>query len=176
MEAGYGRRVRCPACSNVDDKVVDSRLAEDGGAIRRRRECLGCGRRFTTYERLEELAARGRQALRAAPTIRPGQGRGRGAGRGQEPARPAPPWRPWRAEVEEALRLDGPEVTTEQVGRAVLERLRTLDEVAYVRFASVYKGFADAGDFEREVGLLTSHRPKRRLTGPKHRRSRRSRP
>ncbi|MDQ1391859.1 MAG: transcriptional repressor NrdR, partial [Acidimicrobiaceae bacterium] len=66
------------------------------------------------------------------------------------------------SEVEEQLRLDGPEVTTEQVGRAVLDRLRTLDEVAYVRFASVYKGFADAGDFEREVGLLT------KATRPKH--------
>jgi transcriptional repressor NrdR len=65
-------------------------------------------------------------------------------------------------EVEEQIRLDGPEVTSQQVGRAVLDRLRTLDEVAYVRFASVYKGFADIGDFEREVGLLT------KSTQPKH--------
>src|SRR4051812_1323111 len=53
---GYRRRVRCPACASVDDKVVDSRLAEDGAAIRRRRECLGCGRRYTTFERAEEVA------------------------------------------------------------------------------------------------------------------------
>ena len=59
------------------------------------------------------------------------------------------------AEVEEQMRLVGPETTSEQVGRAVLDRLRAFDEVAYVRFASVYKGFADVGDFEREVGLLT---------------------
>ena len=58
-------------------------------------------------------------------------------------------------EVEETMRLEGSEVTTQQVGLAVLDHLRALDEVAYVRFASVYKGFADAGDFEREVGLLT---------------------
>jgi len=64
-------------------------------------------------------------------------------------------------EVEEQARLDGPEVTSQHVGRAVLEALRTLDPIAYVRFASVYKGFADLGDFEREVGLLTkSTQPK----------------
>jgi transcriptional repressor NrdR len=60
-------------------------------------------------------------------------------------------------EVEESLRLDGPEVTSQQIGLTVLDRLRRVDEVAYVRFASVYKGFADPSDFEREVGLLTKH-------------------
>jgi transcriptional repressor NrdR len=60
-------------------------------------------------------------------------------------------------EVEESLRLDGPEVTSQQIGLTVLDRLRRVDEVAYVRFASVYKGFDDASDFEREVGLLTKH-------------------
>lgn len=66
------------------------------------------------------------------------------------------------AEVEEGLRLEGPEITSQQIGVAVLERLRSLDQVAYLRFASVYKGFEDAGDFEREVGLLTkSTEPKR---------------
>lgn len=65
-------------------------------------------------------------------------------------------------DVEELLRLEGHEVTSETVGRAVLEQLRALDEVAYVRFASVYKGFSDAGDFEREIGLLT------KSTDPKH--------
>ncbi len=67
------------------------------------------------------------------------------------------------ASVEEAMRLRGPEVTTEQIGLAVLERLRALDEVAYLRFASVYKGFEELGDFEREVGMLT------KSTEPKHR-------
>jgi transcriptional repressor NrdR len=65
-------------------------------------------------------------------------------------------------DVEETLRLEGHEVSSQQVGRAVLDQLRTLDEVAYVRFASVYKGFSDVGDFEREVGLLT------KSTDPKH--------
>ena len=154
-------KVRCPTCASLDDKVVDSRLADDGGAIRRRRECLGCGRRFTTYERLEELPlvvvkrsgqrqpfdrAKVVAGVRAAAKNRPLTGAAMEA---------------LATEVEEQVRLDGPEVTTQQVGRAVLELLRTLDEVAYVRFASVYKGFADVGDFEREVGLLTkSTQPK----------------
>ncbi len=155
--------VRCPTCSSLDDRVVDSRLADEGGAIRRRRECLACGRRFTTYERVEELPltvlkrsgerqpfdrAKIVTGLRAAAKNRPISLRQMEA---------------LAAEVEEGFRLDGPEVTTEQVGRSVLDRLRGLDEVAYLRFASVYKGFADVGDFEREVGLLTkSTEPKRR--------------
>jgi transcriptional repressor NrdR len=147
--------MRCPACSALDDKVVDSRLAEDGGAIRRRRECVQCGRRFTTYERLEELPLivvkrsgqrqpfeRGKlvAGLRAAAKNRPLTGEEMEA---------------IAAEVEEAMRLEGPDVSSQQVGLAVLDRLRSVDEVAYVRFASVYKDFSDAGDFEREVGLLT---------------------
>jgi transcriptional repressor NrdR len=146
--------MRCPACSSLDDRVVDSRLAEDGSAIRRRRECVGCGRRFTTYERFEELTftvikrsgqpqpfdrAKIVAGVRAAAKNRPIDDKQLDA---------------LALDVEESLRLEGQDVTSEQVGRAVLEQLRGLDEVAYVRFASVYKGFSDAGDFEREVGLL----------------------
>ena len=147
--------MRCPACGGLDDKVIDSRTADDGGAIRRRRECLACNRRFTTYERLEEAPLvvvkrsgqrvsfdRGKiiSGIRAAAKNRPvGDEALDGLG----------------AEIEEALRLEGPELTTEQIGRAVLDRLRTLDEVAYLRFVSVYKGFEDLTDFEREVVLLT---------------------
>ena len=154
--------MRCPSCASVDDKVVDSRLAEDGAAIRRRRECLNCGRRFTTFERIEDVPLvvvkrSGHRApfertkivagLRAATKNRP-------VSDDQLEA--------LAAEVEESLRLEGPELTSQQIGLAVLERLRALDDVAYLRFASVYKGFEDAGDFEREVGLLTkSTEPKR---------------
>ncbi|HUO48812.1 MAG TPA: transcriptional regulator NrdR [Acidimicrobiales bacterium] len=155
--------MRCPWCQSLDDKVVDSRLAEDGGAIRRRRECLSCNRRYTTYERLEEaplwVVKRGgeREPFDRAKLV---------AG-----VRAATKNRPVTEEqleelagqVEEALRGEGLELTSEQIGRAVLERLRDLDEVAYLRFASVYKGFEDVGDFEREVGLLTkTTEPKRR--------------
>ena len=142
--------------------MVDSRVADDGAAIRRRRECLACGRRFTTFERVEDtgLVVVKRSGLReqfdrakvvagiaAATKNRPVTAEQMGS---------------VAAEVEEAMRVEGPEVTTEQVGLAVLERLRAIDEVAYLRFASVYKGFEDVGDFEREVGLLQkSTEPKR---------------
>jgi transcriptional repressor NrdR len=156
-------RVRCPWCQSLEDKVVDSRLAEDGVAIRRRRECLSCDRRFTTYERLEEaplwVVKRGGQrepfergkvvaGVRAATKNRPVS-----EGELEDIAQ----------QVEEALRGEGAEVTSQQIGVTVLERLRQVDDVAYVRFASVYKGFADVGDFQREVGLLTkTTEPKRR--------------
>jgi transcriptional repressor NrdR len=155
--------VRCPWCSVDDDRVVDSRLADDGAAIRRRRECLGCGRRFTTFERVEEVPLwvlkrsgdrepfdRGKviAGVRAASKNRPVSG--------EEMAALA-------QRVEDALRERGPEPTSQQVGLAVLDQLKALDEVAYVRFASVYKGFEDLGDFEREVGLLA------KTTEPKQR-------
>ncbi|MDQ3575934.1 MAG: transcriptional regulator NrdR [Actinomycetota bacterium] len=155
--------MRCPSCASTGDKVVDSRTADEGAATRRRRECLTCGRRYTTYERVDEaplmVVKRSGQrepfdrakvvaGLRSAAKNRPVAGEQLEALAG---------------EVEEALRLDGPELTSQQVGLSVLDRLRVLDEVAYVRFASVYKGFEDVGDFEREVGLLTkSTQPKRR--------------
>ena len=147
--------VRCPTCASLDDKVVDSRVADDGAAIRRRRECLACGRRFTTFERLEEAAfmvvkrSGHREPFDRAKVV---------AGiKAAAKNRPVAEERMdvVAAEVEEELRLVGTEVTTEQVGLAVLERLRDVDEVAYVRFASVYKGFEDIEDFEREVGMLT---------------------
>jgi transcriptional repressor NrdR len=154
--------VRCPACAHDDDKVVDSRQSDDGSSIRRRRECLSCGQRFTTFERLEEVPltvlkrsgdrvpfdrAKVVEGIVAATTGRPVT---RGAI--DEVA----------ADLEDELRLVGPELTSEQVGLAVLERLRDLDQVAYVRFASVYKGFDDPADFQREIRLLTkSTAPKR---------------
>lgn len=146
--------MRCPSCAAVDDKVVDSRVAEEGAAIRRRRECLSCSRRFTTYERIEEVPlvvvkrsgdsepfdrAKLVSGLRAASKNRPVS---------------AEDMEALAADVEERMRLEGGEVSSEQVGLAVLDRLRHLDDVAYLRFASVYKGFDDAGDFAREVGLL----------------------
>lgn len=154
--------MRCPACSSVDDKVVDTRLAEEGAAIRRRRECLHCGRRFTTYERFEEVPL---MVVKRSGQSQPFDRAKIVAGvRAAAKNRPVEPRQmdALAVEVEEALRLEGPDVTSQQVGRLVLEQLRALDEVAYVRFASVYKGFSDAGDFEREVGLLT------KSTDPKH--------
>lgn len=154
--------VRCPSCASVDDKVVDSRQADDGAAIRRRRECLACGRRFTTFERLEEAPllvvkrsghnepfdrAKVVSGLRAATKNRPVT---------EEQMDTV------AAELEETMRMLGSEVTSQQVGMAVLELLRVLDEVAYVRFASVYKGFEDLDDFQREVALTKETQPKPR--------------
>jgi len=147
--------MRCPACSSLDDKVVDSRLADDGVAIRRRRECLECGRRFTTFERVEDV---GLVVLKRSGLRQPFRRTKIMAGvRAAAKNRPvgAEQVESLAADVEEILRLEGSEVTSARVGAAVLERLRALDEVAYVRFASVYKGFDDPSDFEREIGLLT---------------------
>jgi transcriptional repressor NrdR len=161
--------VRCPSCSTLDDKVVDSRTADDGAAIRRRRECLTCGRRFTTFERIEEvsLVVVKRSGLRE-PFDRAKIVAGLRAATKNRPV-VAEQLQSLAAEVEDALRLEPgtPELTSQRIGLAVLDRLRLLDDVAYLRFASVYKGFEDIGDFEREVGLLTkSTEPKRQGTRP----------
>jgi len=148
--------VRCPVCSSDDDRVVDSRSSDDGTTIRRRRECLDCRRRFTTYERIEEVPlvvvkrSGDREpfdrmkivvGLRAAAKSRPlSDDQLEGIA----------------ADVDDQLRLAGAgDVPSEQVGVLVLDRLRDVDQVTYMRFASVYKGFDDAADFEREAGLLT---------------------
>ena len=155
--------MRCPACQSDDDKVVDSRTADDGGSIRRRRECLECGRRFTTYERVEEV---GLVVVKRSGDREPFE-----RSKIVDGLRAAAKGRPLddgllddlAGEIEESLRLEGGEVTSERIGRDVLEHLRDLDHVAYVRFASVYKGFDDAADFERELTLLTkATAPKRR--------------
>jgi transcriptional repressor NrdR len=149
--------VRCPQCSSLDDKVVDSRSVEEGSSIRRRRECLTCHRRFTTYERLDlvPFAVVKRSGLREPFDIAKVVAGLRAAGKN----RPLAPEQleSLAGEVEESLRLEGTEVTSGDVGLAVLERLRDLDEVAYLRFASVYKGFTDLEDFRREVGLVQKH-------------------
>jgi transcriptional repressor NrdR len=155
--------MRCPHCTGLDDKVVDSRSSDEGTSIRRRRECLTCGRRFTTYERLEEVAfvvvkrSGGRQLFDRAKLV---DGMGSAAKN-----RPVTRERleTLAAEIEESLRLEGPEVSSERVGRAALTALRQVDDVAYVRFASVYKGFSDLGDFEREVGLLSKETEPKRI-------------
>ena len=160
----YGGTVRCPFCSADDDKVVDSRPADDFAAVRRRRECLHCGRRYTTYERVEELPLvvvkrSGVKEPFDIQKLRAGIERAV-AGSAIDPSAVDA----LVIEIEERARAAGPEVGTELVGLAVLERLRQLDPVSYVRFASVYKGFDDIEDFEREVVEL------QKSTAPKQRR------
>jgi transcriptional repressor NrdR len=154
--------VRCPACSNLDDKVVDSRANDDGSSIRRRRECLACGHRFTTFERPEEqpLVVVKRSGARVPFDRAKVEAGVQAAAKG----RPLDDQRvaELAAAVEDELRLVGGEIPSEQVGRAVLERLIEIDQVAYVRFASVYKDFDDPADFQREVRLLKATEPKGR--------------
>jgi transcriptional repressor NrdR len=155
--------VRCPFCSADDDRVVDSRLAEDGVAIRRRRECANCSQRYTTFERIEEIAVyvvkrSGEREPFTREKILSG-------------VRSAAKNRPVDdvmleelvVGVEESMRLLNRDVTSEEVGMATLEALRDIDDVAYVRFASVYKGFEGTEDFAREIGMLV------KTTAPKHR-------
>ena len=146
--------MRCPWCGSIGDKVVDSRPAEGGEAIRRRRECLACGRRFTTFERVEEL---GLTVVKRDGTTQAWDRDKMLAG-----VRKALASRPVTEEqiaalgtrIETRLRRKGPQVSSQQVGLEVLQGLSRLDQVAYVRFASVYKDFQEVGDFERELGLL----------------------
>ena len=159
---GTVRSVRCPVCGSFDDKVVDSRVADDGGAIRRRRECLACNRRFTTFERLEEVPL---MVVKRSGDRMPFDRAKIVAGLAAAAKnRPVPPEQmdDLAADVEEEMRLLGADVSSQDVGLAVLTRLGALDHVAYLRFASVYKGFEDLADFQREVGLLAkATEPKR---------------
>lgn len=147
--------MRCPFCSTRDSRVIDTRELSGGESIRRRRECVGCGRRFTTYERVESTGllvvkkdgrreefsqAKLREKLRLAMTKRP----------------------VGEAEIDrlvqqvesDMLALGTPEVASADIGEAVLRRLKDVDQVAYIRFASVYRQFADIDDLRRAVDGL----------------------
>jgi transcriptional repressor NrdR len=146
--------MRCPACGGLRDKVVDSRQADDGASIRRRRECEACQQRYTTFERVEELPLQVRKRRGGTePFAASKVAAGVSAACKSRPVEPAQIAR-LVGEVEDALRLHGREVGADRVGLEVLTRLRAIDEVAAVRFASVYKSFDSVGDFEREISLL----------------------
>jgi transcriptional repressor NrdR len=145
--------VRCPYCREADDKVVDSRVADDGDAIRRRRECIACGRRFTTFERLDPVPLTVTKRSGAKEPFSRAKLAG-GIARAVAGRPPAAAVDEMAAEIEDQLREMGAEVPSDAVGLAVLERLRALDPVSYMRFASVYKDFEDVADFEAEVVLL----------------------
>jgi len=149
--------VRCPACGHVESKVLDSRPTEEGAVIRRRRECLACGERFTTYEKVEQprfvvVKKDGRREAFSATKILGGLVK-------------ACEKRPVSMEALERLaseverelrgRFDR-EVPSQQIGELVMERLRALDQVAYVRFASVYRQFQDLARFKDELERLLS--------------------
>jgi transcriptional repressor NrdR len=141
--------MHCPYCRHPDSRVVDSRLADEGAAIRRRRSCPECGRRFTTVE-TAILSVVKRSGV-TEPFSREKVIRGvRRACQGREVDDDA--LNLLGQQVEDAVRAKGaPEVPSHEVGLAILGPLRELDEVAYLRFASVYRSFTSAEDFEREI-------------------------
>ncbi len=150
--------MRCPVCAADDDRVVDSRPADDATTIRRRRECGACGRRFTTFERIEQPPLLVRKRSGSVSPFRRDNVL-EGMSRAAKNRVPMEDLRHAAVEVEARLRRDGDEVTSEQVGLAVLGELRGLDPVAYVRFASVYKNFQGPEDFESELSELRKDAP-----------------
>ena len=148
--------MHCPYCRHTDTRVLDSRVADEGGSIRRRRTCSACDRRFTTVEKMQltvlkrsgatepferdKAIAGVRKACKGRPVTNAQLAR-----LGQD--------------VEDALRLSGQaEFAAHEVGLAILAPLRALDEVAYLRFASVYRAFESAEDFEKEIEILRLER------------------
>ena len=159
--------MKCPFCDELEDKVVDSRMAKEGEVIRRRRECLGCKRRYTTYERVEEIL----------PSVIKKDGR-------REPydrlkilhgLTKACEKRPISVEVleksvddiEKSLQEKGyKEIPSKAIGEEVMNRLHNLDEVAYVRFASVYRSFKDINEFMSELKDILSEKEVKGLRKP----------
>jgi len=147
--------VHCPFCTSEESKVVDSRDSEAGDAIRRRRECLACERRYTTYERLEEVPLvvvkrHGGEEVFARRKLLNGLLRA-------TEKRDIPIERLERAvdDIENELRREpGQRVTTQMVGERALRHLRDIDKVAYVRFASVYRQFDGVDEFQQELSRL----------------------
>ncbi|MBA2621390.1 MAG: transcriptional repressor NrdR [Acidobacteria bacterium] len=153
--------MRCPFCTHIEDKVVDSRESKDGDSIRRRRECMQCGRRFTSYERIDEIPYMvikkdGRRETFDRSKIMAGLLR-------------ACEKRPISSVQLEAIvdsiekfvqESSDREVATSELGKLIMSRLKTLDKVAYVRFASVYLEFEDVSEFMNELKVLVRARGK----------------
>ncbi len=148
--------MRCPSCSSLDTQVKDSRPTEDSAAIRRRRVCLACGFRFTTFERvqLRELVVIKRNGRRV-PFDRDKLQRSVQIALRKRPVEPERIERLVSKVVRELESLGESEITTETIGECVMENLRELDDVAYVRFASVYRNFREARDFNIVLGELS---------------------
>lgn len=149
--------MRCPFCGNADTQVKDSRSTEDGSAIRRRRVCADCAGRFTTFERvqLRELMVVKRSGRRT-PFDRDKLARSVSVALRKRPVDAERIERMVSGIVRQLESLGESEIKSEQIGELVMEGLKNLDDVAYVRFASVYKDFREAKDFEEIVGQLSS--------------------
>jgi transcriptional repressor NrdR len=150
--------MRCPFCGAIEDKVVDTRPSDGDQVIRRRRECISCGRRFTTYERVDEVL----------PLVVKKDGRREPFDRAKVLAglKKACSKRPVPVEVleqaadkiERSLEAGDKEIPSSRIGDAVMDALREIDEVAYVRFASVYRSFRDVNELMNELKSLVDNR------------------
>jgi transcriptional repressor NrdR len=152
--------MKCPFCGEIDNKVIDSRLSKDGAVIRRRRECILCSRRFTTYEHIEEIPVMivkkdGRREIFSREKVRSGlqkacEKRNISINVIEE----------FLDELERDLRETGEkEISSNKIGEKVMAKLHEIDDVAYVRFASVYREFKDVNDFVSELkNLLSNHK------------------
>ena len=151
--------MKCPYCGEIDSKVIDSRPADDGERIRRRRECLGCGKRFTTYETVECLPIivvkkDGRRQIFDRNKVLKGMVRAC-------EKRPVPlaKLEAASAEIEQVVQNSlEREVKSDYIGELVMERLKPLDEVSYVRFASVYRQFKDINSFRNEINKILAEK------------------
>lgn len=151
--------MKCPFCGEIDNKVIDSRLSKDGNVIRRRRECIICSRRFTTYEHIEDIPVMiikkdGRREVFSREKVRSGlqkacQKRDISVNVIDE----------FLEELERDLRETGEkEIPSHKIGEKIMAKLHEIDDVAYVRFASVYREFKDVNDFVSELkNLLSKH-------------------
>lgn len=149
--------MRCPFCRYPDSRVVDSREVDEGVAIRRRRGCPSCGRRFTTVEEASLVVVKRSGTREPFSRLKVLTGV-RKACQGRPVSEDALAL--IAQQVEEFVRANGAaEVPANEVGLAILSPLRALDEVAYLRFASVYRGFDSLADFEREIALLRLDHP-----------------
>ena len=154
-----GATLKCPFCAHLEDKVVDSRESKEGDVIRRRRECLVCGKRFTSYERIDQIPHLvvkkdgrrerfDREKVMAGPAARPARS---GRCRSRRSRWSSTGSRPW------CRRAPTARCPTDQIGEFLMERLQELDKVAFVRFASVYRDFKDVDQFMATLkGLLES--------------------
>ena len=147
--------VRCPFCAALDDKVIDTRVSKDGREIRRRRECDACNRRYTTYERIEEsMPMVVKVDGRREPFDRNKVERGLHFAFAKRPVAQAE-IKSLAEEIErEVSEMGVPEIASRDIGARVLPKLRALDQVAYVRFASIYRDFRDLDGFAKELDAL----------------------
>ena len=163
--------MKCPFCSDFDNKVVDSRLSGDSDVIRRRRECLECGRRFTTYERVDDILPMViKKDGRREPYDRSKVLSGIQTACQKRPV-PVPVMEEIVDRIEKEIQDKGDkEIKSSTIGETVMSELHNLDEIAYVRFASVYRSFKDINEFMDELKDMLEEEESRRLTEEKTKR------